>query len=178
MSCHRITPRLVRGDHDLSGTLVAPFRSSDTSRARYRIIHHALLTFSPLPAYARSLPRNRTAWPYFCSLVMSWSPWRTTSWYCLFLSSGRFVSMMPLPATRSMVQGMRPAAMNLARSLQAKQVSKFRRVCIRNQQRYSKIKLTGPKSRPSRQSRWPCCRARQRGSSAAAAGRRAGAFRE
>ena len=49
---------------------------------------------------------------------MSWSPWRTTSWYCLFLSSGRFVSMTPLPLTRSMVQGMRPAAMNLARSLE------------------------------------------------------------
>lgn len=71
-------------------------------------------------AYARSLPLKRTACPYFCSLVMSWSPWRTTSWYCLFLSSGRLVSMTPWPATRSMVQGMRPAAMNLARSLKKK----------------------------------------------------------
>lgn len=46
---------------------------------------------------------------------MSWSPCFSTSAYCLFLSSGLFVSMMPL--TRSMVQGIRSAAMNLARSL-------------------------------------------------------------
>ena len=51
--------------------------------------------------------------------MISWSPWRTTSWYCLFLSSGRFVSMTPLPETRSIVQGIRPAAMNLARSLRS-----------------------------------------------------------
>lgn len=69
--------------------------------------------------YALSLPRSLTAWPYFCNLVISWSPWRTTSWYCLFLSSGRFVSMTPLPDTRSMVHGMRPPATNLARSLGA-----------------------------------------------------------
>lgn len=62
-----------------------------------------------------SLPLNLTAWPYFCSLVMSPSPCLTTSAYCLFLSSGRFVSMILL--TRSMVQGMRSAAMNFARSL-------------------------------------------------------------
>lgn len=43
------------------------------------------------------------------------SPCFTTSEYCLFLSSGRLVSMMPL--TRSMVQAMRLLEMNLARSL-------------------------------------------------------------
>ncbi len=62
-----------------------------------------------------SLPLNRTACPYFCSFVINPSPCLTTSVYCLFLSSGRFVSMIPL--TRSMVQGMRSAAMNFARSL-------------------------------------------------------------
>jgi hypothetical protein len=84
-----------------------------------RFSHSALQA----PYYALSLPRRRTAWPYFWSLVMSWSPCRTTSWYCLFLSSGRLVSMTPLPETRSMVQGMRPAAMNLARSLFKKRIS-------------------------------------------------------
>ena len=29
----------------------------------------------------RSLPRRRTTWPYFCSLVISWSPCFTTSLY-------------------------------------------------------------------------------------------------
>ena len=62
-----------------------------------------------------SLPLSRTACPYFCSFVISPSPCLTTSAYCLFLSSGRFVSMILL--TRSMVQGMRSAAMNFARSL-------------------------------------------------------------
>jgi hypothetical protein len=62
-----------------------------------------------------SLPRNLTACPYFCSFVISWSPCLTTSVYCLFLSSGRFVSIMLL--TRSMVQGIRSAAINFARSL-------------------------------------------------------------
>lgn len=63
----------------------------------------------------RSLPRNRTVWPYFCSLVIKASPCLTTSAYCLFLSSGRLVSMIPL--TRSIVHEMRSLAMNLARSL-------------------------------------------------------------
>lgn len=62
-----------------------------------------------------SLPRNLTAWPYFCNLVIKPSPCLTTSVYCLFLSSGRFVSMILF--TRSMVQGIRSAAMNLERSL-------------------------------------------------------------
>lgn len=65
--------------------------------------------------YPLSLPRNRTACPYFCNLVIKLSPCLTTSAYCLFLSSGRFVSMIPL--TRSIVHGIRSAAMNLARSL-------------------------------------------------------------
>ena len=67
-------------------------------------------------SYALSLPFNLTACPYFCSFVINASPCLTTSVYCLFLSSGRFVSMIPL--TRSIVHGMRSAAMNLARSLQ------------------------------------------------------------
>jgi hypothetical protein len=67
--------------------------------------------------YARSLPLNLTAWPYFWSLVISWSPCLTTSLYCLFLSSGLLVSMIPFPVTRSMVQGILSAAMNFARSL-------------------------------------------------------------
>ena len=66
-------------------------------------------------AHPLSLPLNLTACPYFCSFVISPSPCLTTSAYCLFLSSGRFVSMILL--TRSMVQGMRSAAMNFARSL-------------------------------------------------------------
>lgn len=63
----------------------------------------------------RSLPLNLTACPYFCSFVISWSPCLTMSWYCLFLSSGRFVSMTSL--TRSIVQGTLFPAMNFARSL-------------------------------------------------------------
>lgn len=63
----------------------------------------------------RSLPLNLTACPYFCSFVIRASPCFTTSVYCLFLSSGRLVSMMPL--TRSMVHGMRSAAMKRAKSL-------------------------------------------------------------
>ena len=69
---------------------------------------------SPAP-HPLSLPLNRTACPYFCSFVISPSPCLTTSAYCLFLSSGLFVSIILL--TRSMVQGMRSAAMNFARSL-------------------------------------------------------------
>ena len=70
----------------------------------------------PTTTHPLSLPRSLTACPYFCSLVMSASPCLTTSAYCLFLSSGRFVSMMPF--TRSIVHGIRSAAMNFARSLQ------------------------------------------------------------
>lgn len=77
------------------------------------------LMFASLLAHPRSLPLSRTAWPYFCSLVINASPCLTTSVYCLFLSSGRLVSIMLL--TRSMVQGMRSAAMNLARSLNSSQ---------------------------------------------------------
>lgn len=69
----------------------------------------------PTPSHPLSLPLSRTACPYFCSFVISPSPCLTTSAYCLFLSSGLFVSMILL--TRSMVQGMRSAAMNFARSL-------------------------------------------------------------
>lgn len=67
--------------------------------------------------YARSLPLNLTAWPYFWSLVISWSPCFTTSLYCLFLSSGLLVSMIPFPVTRSIVHGILSAAINFARSL-------------------------------------------------------------
>lgn len=77
--------------------------------------HPAMHSVSPV-SYALSLPLNLTACPYFCSFVINASPCLTTSAYCLFLSSGRFVSMTPL--TRSIVHGMRSAAMNLARSLQ------------------------------------------------------------
>lgn len=68
------------------------------------------------PIYPLSLPRRRTACPYFCSFVIKVSPCFTTSAYCLFLSSGRLVSMITL--TRSIVHGIRSPAMNLARSLQ------------------------------------------------------------
>lgn len=67
------------------------------------------------PAQPRSLPRSLTVCPYFCSFVISWSPCLTTSLYCLFLSSGLFVSITP--RTRSTVQGTRSAAMNFERSL-------------------------------------------------------------
>ena len=73
---------------------------------------NGLLSSTPHPL---SLPLNLTACPYFCSFVISPSPCLTTSAYCLFLSSGLLVSIILL--TRSMVQGMRSAAMNLARSL-------------------------------------------------------------
>lgn len=77
------------------------------------------------PLHALSLPRNLTACPYFCSFVINWSPCLTTSWYCLFLSSGLLVSITPLPLTRSIVQGIRPAAMNRARSLVTCQYTKL-----------------------------------------------------
>ena len=76
---------------------------------------HGHLQDLPITTHPLSLPRSLTACPYFCSLVMSASPCLTTSVYCLFLSSGRFVSMMPF--TRSIVHGIRSAAINLARSL-------------------------------------------------------------
>lgn len=44
------------------------------------------------------------------------SPCLTTSEYCLFLSSGRLVSMIPF--TRSIVHEMRLLEMNFAKSLQ------------------------------------------------------------
>ena len=66
-----------------------------------------------------SLPLSLTACPYFCSFVIRASPCLTTSAYCLFLSSGLFVSMIPF--TRSIMHGMRSAAMNLARSLRDRQ---------------------------------------------------------
>ena len=76
---------------------------------------HLSIRSPPSAPHPLSLPLNRTACPYFCSFVISPSPCLTTSAYCLFLSSGLFVSIILL--TRSMVQGMRSAAMNLARSL-------------------------------------------------------------
>ena len=81
-------------------------------------LHSSTVSLSAPHAQPLSLPLNRTACPYFCSFVISPSPCFTTSAYCLFLSSGRFVSMILL--TRSMVQGMRSAAMNFARSLRVR----------------------------------------------------------
>ena len=62
-----------------------------------------------------SLPLILTFCPYFCSFVISWSPCLTTSLYCLFLSSERFVSITPF--TRSTVQDIRSPAMKFLRSL-------------------------------------------------------------
>ena len=125
-------------------------------------------THTHIPSHPLSLPLNLTACPYFCNLVMSPSPCLTTSAYCLFLSSGRFVSMILL--TRSMVQGMRSAAMNLARSLF--EVSLW--VFMRGRGGGAHTDL---RSRRKRQNRAPCCRGRRRGSSAVIAGMRAGASR-
>ena len=113
---------------DLRGTLALDFNSTVT--LLFRRLDHTMLKAAcydkdatgweydaeAILSYALSLPRNRTACPYFCNFVIKLSPCLTTSAYCLFLSSGRFVSMIPL--TRSIVQGIRSAAMNLARSLQ------------------------------------------------------------
>lgn len=77
--------------------------------------YHLLPCWLPPAHHPLSLPLNLTACPYFCSFVISPSPCLTTSAYCLFLSSGLLVSMILL--TRSMVQGMRSAAMNFAKSL-------------------------------------------------------------
>ncbi len=84
--------------------------SSPSRQPLLQSVHKNHITVQTL-----SLPRNLTAWPYFCNLVIKPSPCLTTSVYCLFLSSGRFVSMILF--TRSMVQGIRSAAMNLERSL-------------------------------------------------------------
>ncbi len=107
----------------------------------YILCHRTTLTVASLWVHPRSLPLSRTTCPYFCSLVISASPCLTTSVYCLFLSSGRLVSMMLL--TRSMVQGMRSAAINLARSLNSSQRLPFRvgqggQIPIEEVNRYSK----------------------------------------
>lgn len=80
-----------------------------------RSMKYGLADSREIHAQPLSLPRSLTAWPYFCNFVISASPCFTTSVYCRFLSSGRLVSMMEF--TRSMVHGIRSAAMNLARSL-------------------------------------------------------------
>lgn len=66
--------------------------SSMTSSSCYQ---NALCSHPSLSTQARSLPLSLTAWPYFCSLVIKASPCFTTSAYCLFLSSGRVVSIVP-----------------------------------------------------------------------------------
>lgn len=81
-------------------------------------------------------PRNLTTCPYFCSFVISWSPWRTTSLYlslrvsitvhshshshrkstyCPPFPSSLLVSITPF--TLSILQLNLPLAMNGARSL-------------------------------------------------------------
>lgn len=125
----------------------------------------------PCPHYCadnhpRSLPLSLTACPYFWSFVINWSPCFTTSAYCLFLSSGRFVSMMPL--TRSIVQGIRFAAMNLAKSLSlirqcSNKPSQEQLTCRGNQQRH--------------QSHWPCFADQPPCNSGAVAGRLSAASR-
>lgn len=110
-------------------------------------------------AYPRSLPLSRTACPYFCSFVISASPCLTTSVYCLFLSSGRLVSMMLL--TRSIVQGMRSAAMKLARSL----ISRSAVVTLS----WPKGEHTDRGSRQIPRRLWPCSPSLRHGSFAVAA---------
>src|SRR5690625_1454837 len=104
-------------------------------------------SFQPL-----SLPLSLTAWPYFCSLVISASPCLTTSAYCLFLSSGRLVSMIPL--TRSMVHGIRSPAINLAKSLGSEKV-KLAYILERSASVVGIHTCRG--SQLSHQSHSPCC---------------------
>ena len=118
---HRQRTPLLRGANrgrNLHGRVTALLLCNPANGCGSRSMIIVYVEIIPQPL---SLPLNRTACPYFCSFVINASPCLTTSLYCLFLSSGRFVSIIPL--TRSMVQGMRSAAMNFARSLEKVSVS-------------------------------------------------------
>lgn len=60
-------------------TISPLFRSYSCNIIQGQQLLYCLLRFNRIERYDRSLPLSLTTCPYFCNLVMSWSPTLTTS---------------------------------------------------------------------------------------------------